>query len=108
MIEDRTDRTIRAAASVDAAVDFFTEDDRYARHLAVHHPDGALCGFCGKSWPCPVTPLALAARDRVEDTRRAITEQAPERPAEGWATPPRWLGPATRPRGATGPAGGVA
>ena len=108
MTEDRADRTIRAAAAVVAAVDFLMVGERYCRCLTVHRPDGALCVSCGERWPCSIAGLAIVARDRVEDTRRAAAEQAPRKPVKGRGAVRRWLGPAARPRGAAGPAGGIA
>ncbi len=72
----RPPRTVRAARSVRAAIDFLAQDGRADRYLAVHHVDpvSRRCASCGNDWPCAIAVLARKAAEKAaSDAHRAAT-----------------------------------
>lgn len=70
----RPPRTVRAARSVRAAIDFLAQDHRADRALDVHHPDpvSGKCVSCGQRRPCTIAVLAgKGAEKAVRDAHRA-------------------------------------
>ncbi len=70
----RPERTVRAARSVRAAIDFLAQDHRADRAVDVHHPDRVsdTPASCGNKWPCPIAVLASRGAEKAErDAHRA-------------------------------------
>ncbi len=76
MTAPKPPRTVRAARSVRAAIDFLAQDGRADRYLAVHHVDpvNRRCASCGNDWPCAIAVLARKGAEKAaSDAHRAAT-----------------------------------